>query len=195
MKCLLNSDEQYHIAAEASSLEEAFAKVKEQPINIVLMDVQFSDGSGVEACKELVNSSKEDVKVVMLSSRHDYKTVHEALMNGCTAFLPTNASFKEIQEALNTVRNGGHYLHPAAATELAKGLQDKKKNTQAISLNEEELKVLRLVADGLSYSEIAGKIFISERTVRRRVQTIFDKLGVNSKAHAVAEAMRRDFLD
>ena len=194
LKCLLSGEGKYHIAAEAASMTEAFAKIKEQPIDVVLLDVQLPDGSGLEAVKELIELSK-DIKVIMLSSRHDYEIVHDALLNGCTGFLPTYASFKEMEEALQTVCNGGHYLHPQAATELAKGLQDKKKHSQDIFLNEEELKVLRLVADGLSYAEIAGKIFISERTVRRRIQSVFDKLGVSSKAHAVAEAMRRDFLD
>lgn len=179
---------------DAGSVKEAFAKAKAVPIDVILLDNLLPDDNGFNVCEQLMNSLK-NTKVIVLSAQNSFAAVEEALSEGCVGFLPKNSSFKEVRDAVVTVKQGGHYLHPVSATELAKGLQDKKKRSENISLNDEELHVLRLIADGLSYSEIASKVFISERTVRRRVQSIFDKLGVNSQAHAVAEAMRREYLD
>jgi DNA-binding NarL/FixJ family response regulator len=180
--------------SEAFCVKDAYSMAREYPVDIILLDNLLPDDNGFNVCEQLMNSLKT-TKVIVLSAQNDFSAVQEALAEGCVGFLPKNATFKEIRDAVLTVHQGGHYLHPKSATELAKGLQDKKKRSEEVSLNEEELQVLKLVANGLSYSEIASQVFISERTVRRRVQTIFDKLGVNSKAHAVAEAMRREYLD
>ena len=189
----LSSDDIFRVI-DATSVKEAFSIARDKPIDIILLDNLLPDVNGFNMCEKLMNSLKK-TKVIVLSAQNDFSAVQEALAEGCVGFLPKNASFKEIRSAIVTVFEGGHYLHPSAATELAKGLQDKKRRTEGVSLSDEELMVIRLIADGLNYSEIASKVYISERTVRRRVQTIFDKLGVNSQAHAVAEAMRRDFLE
>lgn len=187
------ADEIFEVS-EALCVKDAYAIARDYPVDIILLDNLLPDHNGFNVCEQLMNSLK-NTKVIVLSVQNDFSAVQEALAEGCVGFLPENASFNEIRDAVLTVHQGGHYLHPKSATELARGLQDKKKRSEELSLNEEELQVLKLIADGLSYAEIASRVFISERTVRRRVQTIFDKLGVNSKAHAVAEAMRREYLD
>lgn len=179
---------------EASSVNEAFEKARELPIDIILLDNMLPERNGFNVC-ETLSSSLKTTKVIVISAKNDFSAVQDALAEGCVGFLPKDASFKEVKEAIVTVFRGGHYLHPSSATELAKGLQEKKKRAEDDFLTDEELQVLKLIADGLAYSEIAATVYISERTVRRRVQSIFDKLGVNSQAHAVAEAMRRDFLE
>lgn len=179
---------------QAASVKEAYSKARAMPIDVILLDNLLPEDGGFNVCEKLMHSLIK-TKVIVLSAQNDYFAVREALSEGCVGFLPHNSSYKAIRDAIVTVYQGGHYLHPSAATELAKGLQDKKKRVEEVSMTDEELQVLRLIADGLAYSEIATQVFISERTVRRRVQTIFDKLGVNSQAHAVAEAMRREFLE
>lgn len=193
LKQRLNADAAFDLE-EASSVKDAYAKAREIPVDVILLDNLLPGENGFNVCEQLMNSLKH-TKVIVLSVQNDFSAVQEALAEGCVGFLPKEAAFKEIRDAIITVSQGGHYLHPRAATELAKGLQDKKKKIEGISLTDEELQVLRLIADGHAYSEIASRVYISERTVRRRVQSIFDKLGVNSQAHAVAEAMRREFLD
>lgn len=193
LKQCLSEDEVFDVL-EAPCVSEAYAVAREVSVDVILLDNLLPDEDGFNVCEKLMSALK-NTKVIVLSAQNDFSAVEEALAEGCVGFLPKNASYKEIKDAILTVTQGGHYLHPASATELAKGLQDKKKRSGDVSLNEEELHVLKLIAGGLSYSEIAANVFISERTVRRRVQTIFDKLGVNSQAHAVAEAMRREYLD
>ena len=193
LKQRLFAEELFNVE-EAASVKEAFSKAREMPVDVILLDNLLPDDGGFNVCEKLMNSLTK-TRVIVLSAQNDFHAVQEALAEGCVGFLPYNSSFREIKNAIITVYQGGHYLHPSAATELAKGLQDKKKRMEQVSLTDEELQVLRLIADGLSYSEIANQVYISERTVRRRVQSIFDKLGVNSQAHAVAEAMRREFLE
>lgn len=193
LRKLLAADNKLEIY-EAASVREAFIKARELPIDVILLDNLLPDMSGFNVCEELMKGLKR-TKVIVLSAQNDFSSVQEALSEGCVGFLPQNASYREIRDAIQTVYQGGHYLHPKAATELAKGLQERKKRTEEVFLNDEEIQVLKLIADGLTYFEIASTIYISERTVRRRVQSIFEKLGVNSQAHAVAEAMRREFLE
>ncbi len=193
LKKRLEADKVF-VVWQSPCIKEAYAKASEVPVDVILLDNLLPDEEGFNVCEKLM-TALNNTKVIVLSSQNDFSTVQEALAEGCVGFLPKNASYKEIRDSILTVKEGGHYLHPSSATELAKGLQDKKKRCGEASLNEEELHVLKLIAAGLSYAEIASRVFISERTVRRRVQTIFDKLGVNSQAHAVAEAMRREYLD
>ena len=194
IKYLLGTDERFEVASEAGSISEAVRQLKKDSVDIILMDIQLPDGSGLFAAKDILD--KYDVKVIILSVHQDYDVIQEAMINGCSGFLPKNTSFNEIKEAIETVMEGEHYIHPIATTQLIKGMQNSQKNQyQGVKLNEEEIQVLQRIADGLSYIEIAESIYVSERTVRRRMQSIFDKLGVNSKAHAVAEAMRRNLLN
>ena len=166
-------------------------KARELPIDVILLDNLLPDMSGFNVCEELMKGLKR-TKVIVLSAQNDFLQSRKRCQR-VRWILPQNASYREIRDAIQTVYQGGHYLHPKAATELAKGLQERKKRTEEVFLNDEEIQVLKLIADGLTYFEIASTIYISERTVRRRVQSIFEKLGVNSQAHAVAEAMRREF--
>ena len=141
LKQLLAADEKIKIF-EADSVKEAFIKAREMPIDVILLDNMLPEIQGFRVCDELTKALKR-TKVIVISAENDFFAVQEALAEGCVGFLPQNTSYREIRDAIETVFRGGHYLHPKAATELAKGLQERKKRAEEVFLTDEEI-VLRL---------------------------------------------------
>jgi DNA-binding NarL/FixJ family response regulator len=133
-------------------------------------------------------AQRDPPAVLILSTYEDVALVKSALDLGASGYIPKSASFGEIVAAVRAAAAGGVVLHPSLALKVAA-------RPTGQELDGEELALLRLLAEGLTYGEIGGKIYLSERTVRRHMNVIFAKLGAQSNAQAVAEAMRRGLLD
>jgi len=184
------------VLGTAADGEEAIAAVEQLRPEVVLMDLRMPRCDGVEATRRL-RLSHPDVKVVVLTTYADDRSVLDALRAGARGFLTKDAGAEEIRDAIAAVRRGEaaidpvvqHHLVDAVARSSRQG-QDSVRPELPDGLTEREAEVLALIADGLSNTDIAARLVVSEATVKSHVNHLFTKTGSRDRAQAVAYAYR-----
>lgn len=187
LRQLIESEEGMAVAGEAGTVAEAVSLARRLRPDVVLLDLKLTDGSGLDAARQMLRE-QDPPAVLILSTYEDVALVRSALEMGASGYIPKTASFQEIAAAVRAAAAGGVVLHPSLAGKVA------RKPAEG-DLSEHEMQMLRLLATGASYGEIGARLYLSERTVRRHMNVVFEKLGCSSRAQAVAEAMRRGLLD
>jgi DNA-binding NarL/FixJ family response regulator len=207
------------VAGTAADGEEALALAVELEPDVVLMDLRMPGIGGVEAIRRL-READPSVRVIALTTYADERTVVSALQAGAIGYLTKDSSAAEIREALERVRSGQAVLDPAVQRCLveeiaARGsasdhLSQTGQSAQATSrpaaprpagpdlatskppgrLTPREVEVLGLIAAGLSNTEIATRLVVSEATVKSHVNHLLSKIGARDRAQAVSYAYR-----
>ena len=174
------------VVATASDGEEAVAAVAEHAPDVVLMDLQMPNLSGL-AATERVRRDHPGTQVLVLTMSADPATIQAALRAGALGYLLKEASRDDIEDALRAVSRGQLVVGTGAATSIQHLFSGK--GAEAFpQLSEREYDVLRLVAEGADNATIARRMFLAEKTVRNRVTSILAKLDVRTRAEAVAKA-------
>lgn len=180
------------VVGEAGSAAEVDAVVATTRPDIVLLDVQLGDGSGIDVNRRLAVDHPA-VKVVMLTMSDDHDTVLVALGDGARGYLVKGAGPDRVEHALRAAAAGDVVLDH----ELARGVSAlvtarRDGRTRPFpELTDREFAVLELVAQGLDNQAIAKRLFVSGKTVRNYVSTVFTKLHVADRAGAIIAAHRR----
>ena len=157
------------------------------------MDLRMPRVDGVEATRRLRERDPE-VKVVVLTTYADDRSVIDALRAGALGYLTKDAGAAEIQQALHRVAGGQAALDPAVQRHLVEAIAGETAPgpaAQPDGLTPREAEVLTLIAGGLSNAEIAKRFFVSEATVKSDVNHMLPKIGARDRAQAVAYAYRR----
>ncbi len=180
------------LIGEASDGAEALAAIRELRPDVAVLDIKMPGVDGIRVA-EVVARDQPETKVVILSAYLESVLVFKALAAGARAFLSKDADRREVCEAIIAVARGEVVLppglHPGLVEEIrARGAMD------VPSLTVREREVLALVAAGDSAPQIARRLHLSTGTVKTHLQHLYEKLGVNDRAAAVAEAMRRGLL-
>ncbi len=195
---LLSGEEGLEVVGEASSAVEALPKVRELRPDVVLMDVRMPGMDGVAATRELVADAGSDqlVRVLVMTTFNDEDVVVEALQAGASGYLLKHASPTEIADAVRRVASGDTWLDATAATRLVERLRPRSAVSTDVAalLTPREQEVLRMVAAGLSNTDIRKLLFLSEATVKTHVARILLKTGSRDRAAAVALAYRSGFV-
>lgn len=186
---LLEASDDIQVVGEASDGAEAVTKAQELRPDVVLLDVRMPVRNGVSVVEELA----EFTKVVMLTHTEDPQVIQTSLRRGASGYLVHgNFTLDELNRALREVVHGtGSPLSPVAATALVSSLRAAPPTPvpvapAALGLTEREAEVLEAAARGLSNAEIAKELFLSEKTVKNHINRIFRKLGVSTRAAAIA---------
>jgi two-component system nitrate/nitrite response regulator NarL len=184
----------FDLVAQCRNGRDALAAIKAEAPDVALLAVQLPDLDGIEILEDLRASGHSSTPILMLSGHHDGPTVYASIAAGARGYLLKDADRGEITAAVLAVAAGGTVL-PAG---LHGGLADEIRNRadpRHSPLTPRETDVLRSTAGGQSAREIAEQLIISTATVKTHLRHIYDKLEVSDRAAAVAEAMRRGFLD
>ncbi|MBU8871176.1 MAG: response regulator transcription factor [Gemmatimonadales bacterium] len=194
LRTLLEKERDFEIVAEADTGRQAVALVGEYEPHVVVMDVTMPDMSGITATHKIVSDFPE-VKVLGLSMHPVEVIVGEMLKAGAAGYLTKNCAADELVKAIHLIHCGKVFLSSEIAQgEIQKYLdpgamgQDGKSSLGPLSHREKE--VLQLVAEGEPTKAIAGKLFISEKTVGAHRQNIMNKLGIRSVAELTKFAIR-----
>jgi DNA-binding NarL/FixJ family response regulator len=181
------------VVGTAPDGEQALAMAEELRPDVILMDLRMPRMDGVEATKRLRGSG---VKVVVLTTYADDRSVIDALRAGAVGYLTKDASAEEIQQALERVASGQAALDPAVQHLLIEALTSSPVSGSASSsslpdgLTAREAEVLALIAEGLSNTDIAARLVVSEATVKSHINHLLPKIGARDRAQAVAYAYR-----
>ncbi len=186
---LLDRREAFQVVAEAATVAEAIEQARRHQPDIVIMDVRLPDGSGIEACRE-IRAELPATRVVMLTSYPDEEAVLSAIVAGASGYLLKQIRARDLVAALETVGRGGSLLDPAVTEKVLERIRriaaGASEHDEISQLTSQERKILLLVAEGKTNKEIAGEIFLSDKTVKNYVSSILAKLNLERRAQAAA---------
>jgi two-component system, NarL family, nitrate/nitrite response regulator NarL len=182
------------LVGEASNGRDALEAITESNPDVALIDIRMPGLDGLEVLGAIRRDSA-DTQVVLLSAHLDSDLAYRAVAAGAKGYLSKQASRQEICDGIVAVAHGGTALAPDVQTGLASELHERERGQRGPILTSREREVLKLVAAGHSAPEIGERIHLSPATVKSHLQAIYDKLGVADRAAAVAEGMRRGFLE
>jgi DNA-binding NarL/FixJ family response regulator len=178
------------VVAAASDGEEAVQLVAEHNPDVLLVDLRMPNCDGVEATRR-VRADSPRTEVVVLTTYSDDDSVLSALRAGARGFLTKDADAESIGRALQAAANGQSIVDADVQRRLIEGAAAPKPADPADSgLTPRELEVLRLIADGLSNTEIARHLVVSEATVKTHINHLFAKANLRDRAQAVAYVYR-----
>jgi len=160
--------------------------------DVILMDVTMPNCDGVEACRQ-VKSTGTDTKVVMLTMHADQDVLTNAIRAGAIGYLTKDCSTREIAEAVRMAAEGDTVLSPQLARSMLEEVRriDQPRTPEddrVVTKREEE--VLQLIADGCSTPEVAANLYISQKTVKNHLASIYQKLDARDRTQAVLQAVR-----
>jgi len=181
------------VVAEAGTVRQALIRAARERPDIVVMDVRLPDGSGIEACRA-IRADLPDTKLIMLTSFADDDAVMSSIMAGASAFLLKTTSGEEIANAIVQVAGGESFLDPGVTKRLLEQVREmatEGRGKDQPKLTENETKILERIAEGKTNREIAGEIYLSEKTVKKYVSNILDKLDLRRRSEAAAYIARR----
>ena len=190
LRHMLGLQDDIRIIGEAANVEEAIQQAELHSPDIVLMDIKMPGADGIEAVRRL-KEKRPDCHVIMLTLYEEYVT--EAIEAGATGYLLKDVKREELVQAIRAVQQGRAPLSPLSR-DLLTEFSNLIKGGERSHLSERELEVLRLIAGGATTKEIGSQLFLSEATVKRDVQHIFEKLDVRNRSEAIAEAYKRKLI-
>jgi NarL family two-component system response regulator YdfI len=177
---------------EAADGAEAVRLAGELSPDVVLMDLRMPNMDGIEAIGQ-IKACYPEVEVVILTTYDDDEYIVRGLRAGARGYLLKDSGRKVLFEAIRAAARG-ESLFPSSVVDKVVAHLAEPRPVQAGGLSERESEVLELLAEGAANKEIAARLHITERTVKAHVTGIFNKLGVNSRAEAVAVALRSGLL-
>ncbi len=187
------TEDGFDVIGEASDGEEAVRLAGDLRPDVVLMDVTMPDVDGVEATRR-IRRLYPDIQVVMLTMHADQAVISEALRAGAAGYLVKDCSIEEIASAIRLAANDEADLSPSLAGAM---LSEVRRMTPEPSMEDNEqvvtrreIDVLQLIADGCSTPEVAEKLFISQKTVKNHLASIYQKLDARDRTQAVLMAVR-----
>jgi two-component system, NarL family, response regulator DegU len=180
----------FDVVGEARDGAEAVELVSTLRPEVVLMDVSMPEMTGVEATRE-IRARGSEVRIVMLTMHADHDVLAEAIRAGANGYLVKDCSTDEIASAIETVAAGETALSPRLAASMLAEVRRQELQSEAerlITKREEE--VLQLIADGCSTPEVAERLYISQKTVKNHLASIYQKLDARDRTQAVLQAVR-----
>jgi DNA-binding NarL/FixJ family response regulator len=188
----------YNVVATAGDGPEALRRARAAQPQVLVLDLNLPGLPGVEVCRELV-ADDPALRVLVLSASGEHEDVLEAVKSGATGYLVKSAGREELLEAVARTAVGDPVFTPGLAglvlgeyRRLAADPAPKAADGPAVPrLTDRETEVLRLVAKGLSYKQIAERLVISHRTVQNHVQNTLGKLQLHNRVELVRYAIER----
>jgi two-component system, NarL family, response regulator DegU len=179
------------VVGEAGTGEETVRLAEELRPEVILMDVTMPLLDGVEATR-LVRARLPECQVVMLTMHADSSVMARAIQAGAVGYLVKDCSADDVVAAVRTAASGDTVSPELASSMLAEVQRSADEGPAVISNREEE--VLQLVADGLSLPEVAERLFISVKTVKNHLASIYQKLDARDRTQAVLQAVRMGII-
>lgn len=196
LRAILDAQPDLEVVGEAADGAEVMPLVRRLRPDVVLMDVRMPAIDGIQATRQLIRTMTEPPRVLVITTFENDDYVYEALRAGASGFLLKRARPTEVVEAVRVVAHGESLLFPAALRRLVAGRAGRpdERALAAARLTERESEVLRLMAAGLSNTEIAERLVVGVETVKTHVGNVLAKLDARDRTQAVIAAYESGFV-
>ncbi len=191
LRALFKQTKTVDIVAEAASVADAVKVAAQHRPDVVLMDLRLPDGTGVDACRDIL-SSHPRTRVLFLTSHSDEDAVVSTIMAGASGYLLKEIGSKALVNAIELVHNGESILDPKVTKavlhqmSLVAGKAIVTKESRSGTLSPQERRILALVVEGKTNKEIARELGLSDKTVKNYLSNAFQKLNVGRRSQAAA---------
>ncbi len=195
LKSLLAGHPDLNVAGTAENGAQVLPLLANQAADVLLLDIQMKGQNGIEIARR-ARQSYPDLRIIILTTYDDESYLQQALAAGVDGYLLKSASHETLPDAIRAVMRGEKLLTPSLVTHVVtdyRRLAVENARREA-GLTQSDLDILRAIADGAGNKEIAEQQFVSEATVKRRIQEILEKLGAANRAQAIAEAIRQGWI-
>jgi DNA-binding NarL/FixJ family response regulator len=190
------ADEGLNVVGEAADGVEAIERALELRPDVVLMDVTMPERNGIEAT-QVIRQLDPEIKVVMLTMHADADVLAAAVKAGASGYLLKDCSIEEIALAIHTTAAGETLMSSNVASSMLDELQrlDGTDEAEERVISQREEEVLQLIADGCSTPEVAERLYISQKTVKNHLASIYQKLEARDRTQAVLQAVRMGIVN
>ena len=192
IRAMLDSQDDIVVTTEAGSVREAVDEAARTRPDVVVMDVRLSDGSGIEATRE-IRANRPETKVLMLTSFADDEALFSSIMAGASGYVLKQVKSGDLLRAIRAVGAGDSLLDPSVTNAVLDRLRRGKhlmKDEKLARLSPQEERILELIAEGWTNRQIGDELHLAEKTVKNYVSSILSKLEVARRAEAAAYLAR-----
>lgn len=195
LRSLLAEHTDIEIVGEAANAAELFPLLTRNGVDVILLDIRLEGQSGIEIARR-VRHAHPNLKIIILTTYDDESYLHQAMEIGVHGFLVKSASHETLPASIRAVMNGEKLLSPSLVTRVIGDYQRllQEESLREAGLTAEDLQILAAIAAGEGNREIAARFFVSEATIKRRIQEIIEKMGASNRSQAIAEAVRRGWI-
>jgi DNA-binding NarL/FixJ family response regulator len=190
----LDVEDGVEVVGEAGSGEQAIENAGDLKPDVVFMDVRMPGMGGIEAARAIRQASP-DTKVILVTVDESRASISEAIQAGVSGYLLKDTSADELVNAARLAVEGKAVIHPQLTRAFIEEVQTAEKKGDAAALSRREKEILQKVAYGATTKEVAHDLGISPHTVKTHLERIFEKLGANDRAQAVAIAIRTGLVE
>jgi DNA-binding NarL/FixJ family response regulator len=191
MTFLLNNSETTRCLNTYHSGEEALKQISQNPPDVVLMDINLPQMSGIE-CTRKLKALLPNVQILMLTMYEDSEQVFNSILAGASGYLVKRTPPTKILEAIQEIYSGASPMSGRIARMMVEHFRQVKRSAPELeNLSKREQEVIELLAKGYRYKEIADALNMGFDTVRSHLRSIYDKLHVQSRTEAVAKYLRK----
>jgi two-component system response regulator DevR len=192
LRTLLEATDDLVVVGEAGTVTDALIRIPLTNPQVAILDVRLPDGSGVEVCRE-VRSNHPDVACVMLTSYADDTAIYAAILAGASGYVLKQVGGTHLVDDIRRAASGQSLLEPEILERVLERLrQGPREDERLAGLTGQERRVLDLIAQGRTNRQIAGEMFLAEKTIKNYVSNLLAKLGMERRTQAASYAARLD---
>src|SRR6187402_233299 len=178
------------IVGESGSAAEATRRIPALRPDVAVLDARLPDGSGIDVCRE-IRSREPGTSALILTSYDDDEALFAAIMAGASGYVLKQIRGNDLVDAVRRVASGQSLLDPAVTQRVLERIRHGVEQPRELaSLTDQERKILEYVSEGLTNREIAGRMFLAEKTVKNYVSSLLAKLGLERRTQAAVLATK-----
>ena len=190
LRALLESQEGIEVVGDSGSAAEAAARIPALRPDVAVLDARLPDGSGIEVCRT-VRAVDPSIRGLILTSYDDDEALFAAIMAGASGYVLKQIRGADLVTAVRQVAAGNSLIDPSVTAKVLERVRHPQTTaTELADLTEQELKVLTLIAEGMTNRQIGERMYLAEKTVKNYVSSILAKLGLERRTQAAVLASR-----
>ncbi len=190
LRFLLESTDDIEVVGESASAVDAAARIPSLRPHVAILDARLPDGSGIEVCRT-VRAVDPTIKALILTSYDDDEALFAAIMAGAAGYVLKEIGGQDLIGAVRTVAAGNSLIEPSLTARVLERVRNGPATAPELAdLTEQELKLLGLIAEGLTNRQIGERMFLAEKTVKNYVSSILAKLGLERRTQAAVLASK-----
>lgn len=199
MRSILANTDDIEIVGEGSNKNEALDLVSRFHPNVLILDVELPDGSGLDVATALKNDRTCSTSVLILTAHNDSQLIFNLLRNGAIGYVLKDEALETLAGAIRSAASGKSFLSPSVAGQvIQKAIYEEDTVSARVTgiqyeeeLTPREKDILKLLAEGLDNTDIAERLTLTKRTVQNHISTIYGKLGLKTRTEAMLYALNQ----